>query len=719
MSTKSKTPGTNFQTIRQLWKALEQKLKQSKLTLQDAKVLQIKPFTAKQVAIHFKTLPVFRAGFQLPYFGISGKRTKFYRFRYLEYTDSTGFGAVATQNVKELRYGQPKDSLNELYFPPFIDWKDLAADPARPLLVGEGEVKAACGTKHGLPTIGLGGVWCFKSNRERLPLLEQFKQIIWKERDVYICYDSDASTNPQVAKATNALARELVQLGARPYITHLPSIDPPNKTGLDDYIATLGVKDFKETVLEMATEWKAAEELFKLNEEVVYVKDPGLILRLDNLQRMTPRAFVEHAYAPRIYYEERETQNGTKLIEHSAAKEWLKWQQRATVRRTTYAPGQPRITTAGELNLWPGWAIEPEKGDVAPWHDFLDYLFEGCPPEHRKWFEQWLAYPLQHPGTKLYSAVVMWSRLHGTGKSTVGYIMRRIYGSNFTEIQDHHIFSNHNEWAENRQFVMADEITGGGSNKKHIADRLKSMITQKELRLNPKYVPSYAVPDCINYFFTSNHADAFFLEDDDRRFFIHEVTQPPLQPEDFRNRYLNWLEAGQGRGTRALFHYLLTLDLTDFDPQGRAPETAAKREMTENVRGELAAWCHQLLEDPARTLVIGDVSLPRTVFTTAELLSIYDATGATGTSKTQMGRALRNAGLNKVPNNDPDTKIRGLCDWQGKSMPKAAVWAVSGGDRKELRSVAGVRKLYNRECAAQSAIKQAKSKMSGGHHAKR
>jgi hypothetical protein len=32
----------------------------------------------------------------------------------------------------------------------------------------------------------------------------------------------------------------------------------------------------------------------------------------------------------------------------------------------------------------------------------------------------------------------------------------------------------------------------------------------------------------VNYYLTSNHADALFLEDEDRRFFVHEVMVNPL-----------------------------------------------------------------------------------------------------------------------------------------------------------------------------------------------
>ena len=229
-----------------------------------------------------------------------------------------------------------------------------------------------------------------------------------------MCYDSGAANNHQVAQAENTLARELTRRGAKPHICRIPALALSAKSGIDDYLVEKGVEKFSSEILCTAKLWSQAEALFKLNEEVIYVSNPGLILRLDTLQRMRARDFVDHAYSNRIYVEIQTTATGERKVDKSAPKEWLKWQYRAKVERTTYAPGQPRITDAGELNLWPGWAVTPQKGNVQRWHDFLDYLFIGSPPADRMWFEQWLAYQLQYPGEKLYTAVVMWSRKQGT-----------------------------------------------------------------------------------------------------------------------------------------------------------------------------------------------------------------------------------------------------------------------------------------------------------------
>jgi hypothetical protein len=66
------------------------------------------------------------------------------------------------------------------------------------------------------------------------------------------------------------------------------------------------------------------------------------------------------------------------------------------------------------LNRWKGWGSTPKQGDIGPWNEMLDFLFAGG-AEHRKYFEQHTAYPIQYPGAKLATTVVLYSQTQGVG----------------------------------------------------------------------------------------------------------------------------------------------------------------------------------------------------------------------------------------------------------------------------------------------------------------
>lgn len=594
-----------------------------------------------------KGLPMQAGGFVIPYFDIKGKPTKFFRFRYLEQPERKGFAALAVK--KELRYGQAESTINELYLPPLVNWQAVAKDKTLPIIITEGELKAACGTAHTpYPCIGLGGVWCWKSNKARQPMLNQFDDFEWDGRPVYIVYDSDARTNPMVIQAENALCQALTARGAEPIVARLPPLSDGKKCGLDDFLLYNDVADLEE-LLENAQPWVAAKELHQLNEEVVYVQDPGFVVKVDTLQKMAPQAFVSHHYAPRVFWEEQVSAKGTTtMVKKIAPKEWLGWPFRAEVNRMTYSPGDDRITAAGELNVWPGWACEPKKGDMGLWHRLMDHLFKNKPDE-RKWFEQWLAWPIQHPGDKMYTYVLMWGLKHGTGKSLVGYSMKQVYGSNWTEIKDRHLEQDHNEWAENKQFVMGDELMIG--DKRGAGDRVKSLVTQEDMRVNIKYVPSYVVPDRINYYFTSNHPDSFFLEDDDRRAFVHEVLGGGL-PDEFYTKYERWMRADKYpncAGPGALFHYLLNeVDVSDFNPRARAPMTDSKRDMMATGRSELGDWVRRLRDCPDEVLKLGQQVLPFALWKAEDLLNLFDPDKKSRVTANGFARELRRQGFLKA-----------------------------------------------------------------------
>jgi hypothetical protein len=331
-----------------------------------------------------------------------------------------------------------------------------------------------------------------------------------------------------------------------------------------------------------------------------------------------------------------------------------------------------------------------QEGSIKPWRELIGHLFSGEKPEYVKWFEQWLAYPLQHPGVKLFSAVVMWGGLHGSGKSLTGYTMGRIYGKNFSEIADRDLLGNFNEWAENRQFVMGDEITGG--EKRLSGDRMKSLITQRFLRVNPKYISTYIVPDCINYFFTSNHPDSFFLEDSDRRYFVHEVRVRPLS-DAFYKEYDKWYKSD---AMGALFWYLLNLDLTGFNPSGRPPDTGSKREMIDLGRSDAGAWCAALREDPAQMLSVGGKPLPYSLMTSEELHALFDPQKTSRLTRNGLARELRRAGFRKV--------FDGQLMWT--PLGNQRLWAVRNIDRLLAASREDIKEIFTKERAAAVAMKE-------------
>lgn len=644
----------------------EEKILSSGLTCEQAAALGMYDVAnASTVCPEFEIRPAI----VIPYHDVHGAPLKahpkwpdFYRIRYLGQPHD--FAKAAGK--KENRYKQPAESGMCAYFANCMDWAALRADARDPILITEGEFKSAKSCLEGFPTIGLGGVWNFCAKKNGILFLPELEQFNWVRRKVTILYDSDYETNTNICTAINALAEELQARGALVYVAFLPNVyqDENKKTGLDDFLIERG-DDALVEVLKKAVPLGMTKRLWEMNEEVVYVRDPGMVVVQATHQKMDPSKFSAHSdWATQAVPEFVLRPNGAMTVERGkAAPVWIAWPLRRAVDKLTYQPGQGRFYSDDKLsylNQWKGWGCEPKKGDVTPWLDLNRFIFAGAEKGAMEWFLDWAAYPIQFPGTKLFSASIIHGRMTGTGKTLIGYSLGRVYGTNFIKIKREDLSDTW--WAENRQFVLGDEISG--SDKRAEADAMKAMITQEEMNVNIKYIPQFSIPDCVNYYLTSNHVNALFLEDEDRRLFVHEVMHKSPLPLGFYTEYDKWINGKVGPS--ALMQWALDRDLSKFNPKAPAFKTAARDRMIRAGKGDLALWCAELREAPVDRLRVGSMRHVRDLFTSKELLGMYERDHPSAAGKVTvngMSNALRTAGFVQAydgkPINDKWMSVQG------------------------------------------------------------
>ena len=630
------------------------KLAESGLDEDDAESLGLELISADDTAAFGKNfIPC--ASMKFPYMDKLGLETSdiangepYFRVRYLgDYAKVYQRVRGENGNKKPPKYMQKSGTLPMTYFPHIgeIDWLAISEDTASPIIITEGELKAAKATKEGFPTIGLGGVSSWRSVKHGIEMLDGLKEINWQRRYTYVVFDSDYKTNPAVCTELHKLAEYLDYLGAFVYIVTLPLTitGHEGKVGLDDFLVKeQGANAKFMQLLKTADPLGFSRALFEFNNKYAYIDDPGIVVDTKTGRKISVDVFKGHLASTSQYMKGSLTKDGSIRYQPvKAATEWVGWPLRQGADQMIYSPGDDKFFDR-KFNTWAGWGVEPAKGDISPFIELLDHLFTDAEEGARKWFEQWLAYPLQNPGVKMFSSAVIHGVFHGTGKSLLGYTMGEIYGKNFTEIAGQDLHASFNDWAEGKQFIMGDDVTG--SDKRADADFLKKLITQKELRVNVKYLPAYTVKDCINYFFTANHPDSFFLEDNDRRFFIHEVVVGPLGNE-FYQRYDAWLKSG---GARWVFNYLLNLDISDFKPFAPAFMTQAKQRMIENVRSDLGSWVRQLKTNATYIMENSLIKFNKDLLTTQQILTMYDPDRMGRVTANGMGRELSKAGFRQA-----------------------------------------------------------------------
>lgn len=143
---------------------------------------------------------------------------------------------------------RPSKGLKNTFFYPHINgknWDKISQDIEIAVGFTEGEKKATKVTIEGLPCIGLFGVdnWVCKkedngNDEEKSEPVEDFKLFKWRDRLVYLIFDSDKFKNKRVLEAEGKLWAHLTRLGAKCKAINLP--EDSEAKGIDDFFVKHG-----------------------------------------------------------------------------------------------------------------------------------------------------------------------------------------------------------------------------------------------------------------------------------------------------------------------------------------------------------------------------------------------------------------------------------------------------------------------------------------------
>jgi putative DNA primase/helicase len=198
-------------------------------------------------------------------------------------------------------------------------------------------------------------------------------------------------------------------------------------------------------------------------------------------------------------------------------------------------------------NLFGGWPIKPKAGTCDRILELLDYQCdnESNWQEVRDYILNWMAYPLQHPGAKMRSAIVIHGP-QGTGKNLLWEdVVGKIHGQYAMVINQDALEDKHNDWASKKTFIIADEVVSS-TEKYHNKNKLKVMVSGAKIRINPKHVAGHEERNCMNMVFLSNERMPLVLEEDDRRHCVIWVPPPRRWSGPRRRRRCSGAGAARG-----------------------------------------------------------------------------------------------------------------------------------------------------------------------------
>jgi hypothetical protein len=246
---------------------------------------------------------------------------------------------------------------------------------------------------------------------------------------------------------------------------------------------------------------------------------------------------------------------------------WLEHPKRRTYRRMALLPDQdaPEDT----FNLWRGWGLEPKAGrwPKLQWH--LQHVICGGDTEAYLYLLAWLGWCVQHPDRPAEVAVVLRGR-KGTGKGTLGHLLRRIFSHHSLHItHGRHLTGNFNAHLADALYLFVDEAFWAGD--RAAEGVLKGLITEPVLTIEPKGLDVFMVPNRLKILMATNNDWAVPATGDERRFFVLDVSDVKRGDKAYFAALHKALEGGEAA---AFLFDLMAMCLDGVDiravPQTRA-----------------------------------------------------------------------------------------------------------------------------------------------------
>ncbi len=268
---------------------------------------------------------------------------------------------------------------------------------------------------------------------------------------------------------------------------------------------------------------------------------------------------------------------------------WLNSSERRTVdvEHIVFDPTMSK-DPAVYINTFDGLPLEPVRDDEAcanlRW--LISFLCNHDEPA-AQWLIRWLAYPLQHLGAKMDTAVLMHSIMEGSGKSLLfADALGMLYGQYAATVGQTQLESNFNAWQSRKLWSVFEEVVSRDQRYNQVG-KIKHLITGKTVRMESKFINGWEEANHMNAVFLSNEILPWPISDSDRRMLV----MWPMQTLPVERQKAIGRELEQG-GVAALYGWLLSVDLGDFNQRTRPPSTDARERLVALSRAGWQTFLH-------------------------------------------------------------------------------------------------------------------------------
>lgn len=347
-----------------------------------------------------------------------------------------------------------------------------------------------------------------------------------------------------------------------PYETEFP---PEFLTECADFVRTKTGFDLKLTIKPLVNMYKDMADESALDKAFIEFEKNHFYLRADGLVCEEDDGAIVGRWKSKLA---QEALGNTYRVNDPEGKalpivaSWTTSPKRRTYDRIGFYPG---VAPANIYNLYRGPGVasaEPGPDGVSAFKALLSVLLKEEEPAMH-FLTQWIAHMFQKPAERVGTSVVFTGSM-GIGKDMLwNFIGEQLLGKKlFFTTENHHqdILGSFNGLLEGRLLVKMEEVSGQFMRENH--ERVKGMITATTRTINIKCVSTYTVEKYERLVMTTNDPVPVVVNMTDRRFNIFHCGESKRGDTAWYKATWEAMVAGR----RSIYDWLLSIDLTGFDP---------------------------------------------------------------------------------------------------------------------------------------------------------
>ncbi|WP_414157273.1 primase-helicase family protein [Pseudomonas sp. BNK-15] len=274
---------------------------------------------------------------------------------------------------------------------------------------------------------------------------------------------------------------------------------------------------------------------------------------------------------------------------------------RRVVRRIVMEPTRTPESDC-DLEVYNRWFVLKEEmvtphptatpNDIAIFLNHLMYISDGD-KAGVAFFLNWLAQLYQTPDVKLPSAIVLYSKFGGVGKSMLWDLLKEVFGHSMVgTCNGASLNKSFDDVTEHKRILFVNEMAK--SDRADGYERFKNMISEEQVSFEGKGKAARDIRNITHYVVTTNNDDALPLMEGDRRVLVLRCSAQPKEPGYYKELGA-WMA---GPGPALLAGVLSRWQFpAEWDPKAPVPQTEASREMQHAARSALVSFIDELVQD--------------------------------------------------------------------------------------------------------------------------